>query len=122
MQRQPDAWFLNASTGSGTNRPGGGATTGGSISTVAATTSAPLNGWTHVALTYDGANLRLYINGVQVSSTAVTGTIQASTSQLWIGGNQPYGEYFQGVIDEAQVYNRGLSATEVQTVMNTPLS
>jgi hypothetical protein len=102
--------------------PGGGVTTGGSISSVQGTAAAPANGWTHVALTYDGANLRLYVNGVQVRTSVVTNTIQASTSPLWIGGNSPYGEYFQGVIDEAQVYNRGLTAAEVVTVMNTPLS
>ena len=73
-------------------------------------------------MTYDGAMLRLYVNGTLVKSTVVTGTIQASTNPLWIGGNSPYGEYFQGVIDEAQVYNRGLTAAEVATVMNTPLS
>ena len=78
--------------------------------------------WTHVALTYDGATLRLFVNGVQVASTAAGGAIQASSNPLWIGGNNPYGEYFAGVIDEAQVYNRALAAAEVQTVMNTPLS
>jgi chitodextrinase len=121
MQRQPDAYFLNASTSAGNNFPGGGATTGGSINTVTGTAAAPVGSWTHVALTYDGTSLRLYVNGTLVKTGGAGGTVQTSTSPLWIGGNSPYGEYFQGVIDEAQVYNRALSVTELQDLMAHPL-
>ena len=40
--------------------------------------------------------------------------IQTGTNPLWIGGNSPYGEYFQGLIDEVRVYNRALSQTELR--------
>ena len=53
-----------------------------------------------MVLTYDGGTLRLYVNGTAVATRAATGAIQTTTSPLWIGGNQPYGEYFQGLIDE----------------------
>ena len=36
-----------------------------------------------------------------------------------IGGNGVWGEFFQGRIDEVRIYNRALSAAEVQTDMNT---
>ena len=74
-----------------------------------------------MALTYDGSLLVLYVNGVQVASKALSGTIQASTNPLWIGGNQPYGEYFNGLIDDVRVYNRALSQAEIQADMATPL-
>jgi hypothetical protein len=64
----------------------------------------------------------LFVNGAQVASTPVGGSIQTTTSPLWIGGNSPYGEYFQGIIDEARVYNRALTSTEIQTVMNNPVA
>ena len=51
----------------------------------------------------------------------MSGGIQSSSSPLWIGGNQPYGEYFQGLIDDVRVYNRALSQAEIQTDMATPL-
>lgn len=81
----------------------------------------PLSSWSHVAGTYDGATVRLYINGVQAASTAVTGPIGTSNGVLRIGGNSLWGEYFQGRIDEIRVYNRALSAAEIQIDMNTPV-
>src|SRR5262249_4499176 len=46
----------------------------------------PLNTWSHVAATYDGANLRFYVNAVQVGSVALTGSIATSSNPLRIGG------------------------------------
>ena len=77
--------------------------------------------WTHLALTYDNAQLRLYKNGVQVTQTASTGAIQASGLPLRIGGNAIWGEYLDGRIDEVRVYNRALSAAEITTDMTTPV-
>ncbi|GAA4256769.1 hypothetical protein GCM10022255_070920 [Dactylosporangium darangshiense] len=122
MQKENDAWFLNASNGAGAQKPAGGVTAGGSDKVVTCPTATTLNQWTHIALTYDGATLKLYVNGVQVSSTAKTGTLQQTSNPLSIGGNAPYGEFFKGLIDEARVYNRALTPAEITTVMNTPLS
>jgi hypothetical protein len=80
------------------------------------------NIWTHLAGTYDGATLRLYVNGVQVSSRSPSGPIAVSTNPLQMGGDSIYGQYFQGRIDEVRVYNRALSATEIQRDMNTPIT
>jgi len=80
------------------------------------------NTWTHLGGTYDGATLRLYVNGVQVSSRTQTGQIAISTNPLQIGGDSIYGQYFPGNIDEVRVYNRTLSAAEIQHDMNTPVT
>jgi len=85
------------------------------------TSQVPLNTWTHLAATYDGATLRLFVNAQQVSSQAVTGAMVNSTSPLRIGGNAVWGEYFQGRIDEVRLYNRALTSTEIQTDMNAPV-
>ena len=73
----------------------------------------PLNTWSHLAMTWDGLTMRLYVNGTQVSSSALTGTAQTSSSALRIGGNAVWPEWFNGVIDEVRVYNRALSAAEI---------
>jgi hypothetical protein len=85
-------------------------------------TTVPLNVWTHLAVTYDGSSLKLYANGTLVASKAVTGTIVTTTGALTIGGNSIWGEWFQGKIDDVRVYSRALSASEIQTDMNTPVT
>ncbi len=82
----------------------------------------PLNSWTHLAETYDGSSVRLYVNGTLVSTTAAAGSLASSTSPLRIGGNSIWGEYFSGLIDEVRVYNRALSAAEIAQDMTTPIS
>ena len=102
--------------------PGTYATTGGTFARADGTTSLGLNTWRFVAATYDGATLRLYVDGTQVASKAATGSIATSTSPLRIGGDAVWGEYFQGLIDNVRVYSRAVSATELQTDMNTPVT
>jgi hypothetical protein len=80
-----------------------------------------LNTWTHLALTFDGTSLVLYVNGVEVNRTGPPGAILTSTGALSIGGNNVWGEWFSGLIDEVRVYNRALSVSEIQTDMNTPV-
>jgi hypothetical protein len=100
---------------------GGGTFNGGRPEHADGRRGDPVNRWSHLAVTYDGTTLRLYVNGTQVSSRAVTGTILTTTDPLWIGGNHPYGEYFQGLIDEVRVYDRALTPSEVRAEMSTPI-
>ena len=78
--------------------------------------------WQHLATTYDGALLRLYVNGGLVSSTPVAGAMANSSGALKIGGNAIWQEWFSGRIDDLRVYNRALSAGELQTDMNTAVT
>lgn|SRR5574337_1113173 len=103
------------------NRPNGTVVTSIGAYELSGTATLPLNTWTHLATTFDGATLRLYVNSVLVSSQAASGAIVTSTLPLRIGGNSVWGEYFAGLIDEVRVYNRALSQTEIQTDMNTPM-
>ena len=121
VQREPDAYFLNGSNDSGALRPSGGGNFAGSTTWTSATTPLVVGTWTHLALTYNGSLVQLYVNGVATASTPASGGVLATTSPLWIGGNNPYGEYFKGLIDEVRIYNRALSAAEVQTDMTTPV-
>jgi hypothetical protein len=82
------------------------------------TSAVPAGVWSHLATTYDGATLRLYVNGTQVASRAVTGSITLSSGALRLGGNAVWGEYFGGLMDEVRIYNRPLTAAEIGTDMN----
>jgi Concanavalin A-like lectin/glucanases superfamily len=77
----------------------------------------PLNAWTHLATTYDGSALRMYLNGTLVTKKSVSGSMQTSGRPLKIGGNAVWGEFFQGTIDDVRVYDRALSATDVKADM-----
>ncbi len=90
------------------------------VSAISAST-LPLNTWSHLAVTYDGATLRLFVNGVQAASRAVTGATATSAAPLRIGGNSIWSEYFAGLIDEVRIYNRALTATQIQSDMATPI-
>jgi hypothetical protein len=85
------------------------------------TSVLPLNTWTFLAGTYDGATMRLYVNGTLVASKARTGSVATTADPLRIGGDWS-GEMFTGVIDNVRVYSRALSAAELQSDMTTPIS
>jgi chitodextrinase len=104
-----------------TARPAVYINTGGADIAADGSQSLPGNTWSHIAATYDGAMLRLYVNGSQVGSQSVTGNMVASASSLRIGGNTVWNEFFSGLIDEVRIYNRVLSAAEIQADSNTPI-
>jgi hypothetical protein len=105
----------------GPKRPGVYVKQGGGTYYTLGTAQVALNTWTHLAATYDGSNLRLYVNGTLASTKARTGSLNTSTNPLRIGGDSVWSEWFNGLIDEVRVYDRALSAAEIQTDMNTPV-
>jgi hypothetical protein len=113
------AWLLYASdTGAATETSL--QTGAGAFSTVDGG-ALPVGAWSHLAATYDGATYRLYINGSMVASVAGLGKIATSTLPLFIGGNDPFGDFFEGVVDDVRIYNRALSAAQIAGDMSTPV-
>jgi chitodextrinase len=82
-------------------------------------TAVPTGTWTHLAETYDGSLLSLYVNGQLAASTPASGSLLTSTGDLRIGGDSVWGEWFSGLIDEVRIYNRALSPAEIQSDMST---
>ncbi|MGH9573097.1 MAG: LamG-like jellyroll fold domain-containing protein [Candidatus Acidiferrales bacterium] len=115
-----DNYFLEATSATGT--PAGGGTFSSNNTVDYGPTTLQLNTWSHLAYTYDGSTLRLYVNGVQVSSLARAGNILTSTNPLQIGGDNIFGQYFAGMIDEVRVYNLPLNQTQIQADMTTAVS
>jgi hypothetical protein len=71
--------------------------------------------WHHVAAVYDGTNMFLYVDGALDVSQPATGTISQNSSPVCIGQTaQSTGYFFKGLIDEASIYNRALTASEIQ--------
>lgn len=96
-----------------------------SFAQLSSTEDIPLNSWTHLAGTFDGATLKLYLNGVlNAQFNPVNTTLPVCTTPYFIGGFQPVTDcnnvtnppfqFFNGLIDEAAVYNRALTAAEIR--------
>jgi chitodextrinase len=88
---------------------------------VRGSTPLPVSTWKHLAVTYDGAVMRLYLDGAQVSTKSVTGAMPNSSGPLQIGGNKVWPEWFQGQIDDLRIYGRALSAAEILADLNGPV-
>jgi hypothetical protein len=82
----------------------------------------PTGVWVYLAASFDGSVLRFYRDGVLEDSRLVGGVLPVSSQPLRIGGNQVWGEWLAGVIDEVRVYNRALSQPEIAADMTSPIT
>jgi hypothetical protein len=82
-------------------------------------TASNNNTWYHLAGTYDGANIKIYLNGVLTATTAYTGPIGTNAANVNIGRDADGGgrRYYRGRIDDVRIYNRALTAEEVQALL-----
>ncbi|HVV50668.1 MAG TPA: LamG domain-containing protein [Polyangia bacterium] len=81
-------------------------------------TTVPQQTWVHLAGTYDGAEARLYVDGVQVVSGALSGPFAAETNPVVLAGNgntasKTVSELVPGELDEILLYRRALGADEI---------
>ncbi len=89
---------------------------GSSWHDVYSTTTAVASTWYHLAATYDGSTMRIYVNGIEESTTPYVGSISyLGTRPVKIGAgeteaNFAEGEFFDGTIDEVRIYSSALSA------------
>jgi hypothetical protein len=81
--------------------------------TTTTTTTVTENTWNHICATYDGSNVRLYINGVLDTISAKTGAIDINGNSLLIGALTSTTERFNGYIDSVKVYDIVLSADQI---------
>lgn len=83
---------------------------------LASATALNANTWYHVAATYDGANMKIYINGTLDATKAQTGSVN-STGAFNVGYLYNTSRNFNGKIDEVRVWKRALSQTEISQNM-----
>jgi hypothetical protein len=70
--------------------------------------------WHFVAGTYDGAEVKLYVDGSLTGTTPHEGTIGVQTFNVAVGTNtEAEGRFYWGLIDEARIYNRALTINEI---------
>jgi hypothetical protein len=73
--------------------------------------------WHHVAATYDGAFMKIYVDAVEQASLSAPGSIDASTAPLVMGRNVVNTAFaMNGCIDEVHLFNRALTQAEIQWI------
>lgn len=81
------------------------------------------SGWNHIAITFDGANRRHYINGEIVSTLAETAALTTNTSVVRIGSDINYPNHSPaGAIDEVRLWNVARTTDQIRSTINVPIS
>lgn len=83
--------------------------------------------WHHIAVTYDGATVRHYVDGAEVFTRALSGSLEDQPTGLGIGCRSVTadgsiagaGSWFVGVIDEVALYRRTLAAAEISAYVKS---
>lgn len=122
-----DAYWMNVRT-NGRVRVGGfyGGCSGSNVwQYLDSTRAIPVARWTHVASTYDGAWLRVYIDGLATGAKRVSGRTCVSGEPLAVGAkNNPakglLEAFWDGRIDDVRIYARALSLDEVRQLSLRP--
>ena len=97
-----------------TSRPLGFVEAGGTIYEVTSSEQIALNTWVHLATTYDGSALKIYVNGeLKGTNNDPNGNIYSSSGDLFIGKYGGGGYNFSGLIDEVRISDEALSPQQL---------
>jgi len=98
------------------------APTSGGLRMVSAPNNLTPNTWTHIAGTYDGQTVSLYVNGALAASRTYATVVPAiqSTADTYIGGSYNGTTWFSGGIDEVVIVPKALTAAEIKVLGTSP--
>ena len=121
LKERPGSLAYALYSSEGTGKPMAEITAGGGMREARGTSSLLGGVWTHLAATYDGATLRRLREWEADRRAPRDRHAVQSGSALKIGGNAIWGEYLYGLIDEVRVYERALTAAEIQADRDRPV-
>ncbi|HET8617262.1 MAG TPA: LamG domain-containing protein [Actinomycetales bacterium] len=81
----------------------------------------PAQTWTHVAATYNGSRLTIWVNGAKVASRAISGTTCANGEPLAVGAKNAPAKglleaFYDGDLDDVRIYSRALGASGIASL------
>jgi hypothetical protein len=114
--------MLHTTNPSPPQAPGAEVIIAGSSKVAKSGLALPVGQWSHLAFTWDGANIRLWVNAVNVATTAAAGSLSPTTLPLQICGSTIFGEFGHIRVDDLRIYGRPLSQTELAADMNRPVT
>lgn len=84
----------------------------------------PLDEWSHIAMSWDGSKLVMYLNGEQVNSISTGGQLATTDDSIGIGAEvripsrgEPEHRFYTGIIDELLVFNVSKTEAEINEIM-----
>jgi large repetitive protein len=80
----------------------------------------PTQKFVHVAATYDGAKMTIYVDGVERGAKSATGELMTNTLPLRIGADSAGASPFPGLIDEVAIYTQALGAADIAAIAKSP--
>lgn len=80
-----------------------------------------LNEWHHLAATFDGITMAIFIDGAPIGGQTVVGSITTNTNPLSLGNQTGFSEFFGGMADEFRVWNIKRTQAEIQADMNNEI-
>lgn len=87
--------------------------------TIFSTTVATRSAWYHVAVVKNSTTFSLYVNGIlEDTRSPIPAFVDTHSANLRLGSYTLEGSHLNGEIDEAEIYNRALSATEILAIYN----
>jgi uncharacterized repeat protein (TIGR01451 family) len=113
LSKQDNNRFWFCLGGGGANGCGGGPSTLVQSATVATT-----GVWYHVTAVKTSSTISIYVNGVKETTTSLGPFTDTHAASLKIGASAREGSYLNGLVDEAEVFNRALSDVEIATIYN----
>ena len=82
----------------------------------------PRNVWTHIAVTWDGATQRHYINGELAAQFALAGPLSTNTQPMRIGSDVDWQFTPTGAIDEVRLWNVARTLAQIRASMSDPIT
>ncbi|MEM7582260.1 MAG: PQQ-dependent sugar dehydrogenase [Acidobacteriota bacterium] len=118
VQDADHVWMVSTLDVAGESRLRFRLETEGTTSTLIASSGALTAGtWIHAAAVYDGAEMRLYRDAVEVGSLAKTGGVTTDPTVPVAIGDQPQGgRPFDGLLDDVRIYDRALTPFELEVL------
>ncbi len=78
--------------------------------------------WHHYALTYDGSVVKLFVDGQVIGSKPFTGSIAVHPDRAITIGKDPWGNAFNGTIDEVRIYKVAFTEKQINDLIANKLA
>jgi hypothetical protein len=107
---------------SGVQKIYAGFTNSGTSTSVTSSENLSLNKWTHIAATYDGSSLKVYVNGTLTGTVANSSGLPAGVDTWYLGRSANGSSYFPGTMDEIRIWNSARSQSDINARKNRTIS